>query len=702
MDYRVIKEEDLFCLTDLNGDISEHDENGHGLYTKDTRFLSRMELLIDGEKPALLSSQADRSYYASFRLMKVSNDEGAVEVLRERFIQGGSLYEQVSITNYYPQRRTFEVTVVFEADFQDMFLVRKYRTGEVGQIVGRDTSDRMLSIRYQGKDELARETQVRWDAKGAKAEEDGHISFTLNLDMQETRRICFTVTPILPGLSIPVVDTFEEGLKRLEASYGAWNENATQVMSDSPAFNGLYARGVQDLRMLMTDFGYGELPVAGLPWFAVPFGRDSLITSLFMLPLNPLHVQGTLRTLAAYQGTEMNAERDEQPGKIMHEIRFGELVTTGQSPFAPYYGSADSTPLFLVLLVEYVRWTGDLALAQELVPNIERALAWMDTACEDQGGFLTYHQEAEKGFPNQGWKDSANSIVHSNGSYAASPIALSEVQGYVYQAKTGLAPIVARIGLADMAERLAQEAAELKLAFEAAFWLEDERFYAVALDKDRQPVHSVTSNPGHLLMGGLADQARADEVVQRLLASDMNSGFGIRTMSTEATGYYPMSYHNGSVWPHDNGMILLGLTRLGYKQEIGVVLAGLLSASTHFEYQRLPELFCGYSDELGYPVPYPTTCSPQAWAAATSVVFVQAILGLVPDALTKVIVLNPVLPEGINSFKADHIRIGDGHLSVMLNRNADSASPLLDILENSTGFELKVGLESTGQPSRAG
>ncbi|TFE27160.1 amylo-alpha-1,6-glucosidase [Cohnella luojiensis] len=688
MNYTVIKEGGLFFLTDTNGDIAGDDQKGHGLYKNDTRYLSRMELFINGDKPTLLSSEANRSYYASIRLMKVSPDEGAIEMVRERYIYDGMLHEKVSLTNYFLNRTRFDFSVSFDADFQDMFIVRKYRTGEVGQVLGRKTSERGLSIQYKGKDDIVRETHIAWDAPESKADTEGNVHFTLDLETQETKHICFVIAPVQQEEPRPIMRTYEEGLRLLEASYDEFYRAAASVTTNVDVFDKLYQRGVQDLRMLMTDVGYGDMPVAGLPWFAVPFGRDSLITALFMLPLNPNSAKGTLRTLAAYQGTTNNVERDEQPGKIMHEIRFGELVNTKQSPFGPYYGSVDATPLFLVLIVEYVRWTGDLSLAEELLPNVIKALAWIDTMDETGNGFLTYHQEAAKGFPNQGWKDSANSIVHRTGEYAESPIALSEVQGYVYQAKNGLSPIMMKLGYPEFAIKLEGEAAKLKEKFEHAFWMEDESYYAVALDRKRNQVQSVTSNPGHLLMTGLPDKARADALVKRLTAPDMFNGYGIRTMSTDSTGYYPMSYHNGSVWPHDNGMILLGLSRLGYKKEAGKLLSSLLHASTFFEYQRLPELFCGNDAELGYPVPYPTTCSPQAWAAGTSIVFVQAMLGLVPDALSQTIVLDPYLPETFNELLAEHIRIGAGYLSVKVTRTANAEAPAVEIIENTTGYRL--------------
>lgn len=688
MDYRVIKEGDVFFLTGLNGDIVLGDDQGHGLYTKDTRFLSRMELFIDGEKPSLLSSTGDKSYVASFRLMKDAKDEGAIEVLRERFIYNGILYERCTLTNYFVNYSNIEFTVSFDADFQDMFLVRKYRTGEVGKMEGIQIGEQDMTLAYVGADNLRRQTCIAWDADDGKGDEAGNVSFPLSLKAKEQKVITFFITPMTEQLSATAPLTYEEGLKKLEASYEAWYANSSRVQSDSTLFSGLYQRGLQDLRMLTTDVGFGDITVAGLPWFAVPFGRDSLITALFMLPVNPELAKGTLRTLAAYQGEKTDPWRDEQPGKIMHEIRYGELVTTNQSPFSPYYGTIDSTPLFLALIGEYYRWTGDLSLSQELKPNMLRALEYIDSALEAGSGFMAYKQEAEKGFPNQGWKDSANSIIHENGEYAESPIALSEVQGYVYQAKQSLVPVFAELGELELARKLETEADELRVRFEAAFWMEDEQCYAIALDKDQRQVRSVTSNPGHLLMSGLPEERRAKSQSERMLRSDMFNGYGIRTMSTDSTGYYPMSYHNGSVWPHDNAMILLGLGKQGFKDEADRVISGLLQASAHFEYRRLPELFCGHDAKLGHPVPYPTTCSPQAWAAGTSIVFLQAMLGLYPNAAKKEIALSPFLPEGMNELKAERIAIGSGHLSVSVIREANGSTLGVKVLENTTGFDL--------------
>jgi len=463
------------------------------------------------------------------------------------------------------------------------------------------------------------------------------------------------------------------------------------VDTDHPAFQRVFSRSVQDLKMLLSDYGHGDMPTAGLPWFAAPFGRDSLITSLYMLMLQPETAKATLRTLAAWQGTKYDATRDEQPGKIMHEMRFGELVATGQSPFGPYFGTVDATPLFLAVLAEYVKWTGDLELVKELTPAISKALAWIDENSEQYGGFLSYHQEAEQGFPNQGWKDSPNCIVHPSGKLASSPIALSEVQGYVYYAKRQLAAIYDRLGDSELGERLQQEANALQEQFESRYWMEDEQYYAIALERDRNPVHSVTSNPGHLLFCELPEAGRAAQVAKRLSSPDMNGGFGIRTMSTEAAGYYPMSYHNGSVWPHDNGFILLGLSRLGYEAEAVQLIDSLLEASRSFADARFPELFCGYANEGEGVVPYPTTCSPQAWSAAVSIVIAQTALGLFPDGLNRSIRLQPALPSGMNRLKLERIPIGEGHLSIEVQRLTTNDDLHVNVLSNTTGYAVEVG-----------
>lgn len=704
MEYRVIKNNDVFLMTDRHGDAVGGD-SPNGLYMRDTRFLSRLELKLNGKRPVLLSSAADDNYVAAFRLTNEHMEENgelrlwreSVEIVRERFIYNDVLYENVSMTNFSTRTVAFELEVRLDADFADMFLVRGFQPSErLGRITARETDRRHWRAEYVGCDGIRKETVVAWDAEADEANENGEVRFAVTLAPAEAKRIRFTVAPSIDGAK-PAVAEPDKALAELRKSYEQWRNGKTKVASDNPVLDSLFERGVRDLQALLSDFGYGPFPVAGLPWYAVPFGRDSLIAALQMLPLDPATAKGTLRMMAAWQGEETNPWKDEQPGKILHELRSGELSKSGQVPFAPYYGSIDSTPLFVLLAAEYAHWTGDLETVRELLPNIERALEWIDSYGDRDGdGFVEYYQESSKGIANQGWKDSADSVVHEDGSFAAAPIALVEVQGYVYQAKSRLAPIAERLGLPELARRLAEEAERLKQSFDRAFWMEDERFYAIALDADKRQVRSVTSNPGHLLMSGILSEERAKAVADRLIAPDMFSGYGIRTMSRLSTGYNPMSYHDGSVWPHDNSLILLGLSRLGFVSAAAALAGALIRAAEKFEYHRLPELFCGYDDSLGYPVSYPVACSPQAWAAGTSVVLIQAMLGLEADAPAGRLTLRPWLPEGVNRLTAADIPVGRGHLSVELTRTREDSQVEVRILANTSGCRIE-----TAEPARA-
>jgi glycogen debranching enzyme len=618
MDYRVIKENDLFLLTDLAGDIPEGQTQGFGLYAKDTRFLSRMELLINGRKPNVLASEADENYISKILLTNPHMEEDGklvlwretIELRRTRFIYEDVFYETVKVSNFGPYASSFDVSVRFDADFQDMFVVRGFMGGKMGSKRENQISHNEIAFRYDGADGIGRELKVGWSGMEGTADADGQITFALRLGPAESAEIEFYFMPVFNGAQPPRFPK-EQAIDTLRSKYAEWKEATSYLQSDNPLLDALYDRGLQDLRVLLTDLGEGPFPVAGLPWFAVPFGRDSLITAIQMLPVQPQIALGTLRTMARYQGEKTDAWRDEQPGKIMHELRSGELSNTNQVPFGPYYGSIDSTPLFLVLLTEYVNWTGDADALKELLPVALRALDWIDRyGVRGEGLFVSYFKESESGIANQGWKDSADSVVHRDGTYAKAPIALVEVQGYVYQAKRSLAALLRKIqpevdetgGCHALAERLAAEAEELQKQFEAEFWMEDEQYYAIALDHENKQVKSITSNPGHALMSGLFAPDRAAAVAKRLVSPAMFSGYGIRTMAERETGYNPMSYHDGSIWPHDNSICLMGLSALGFTEEANIVIEGLLEAAGHFENYRLPELFCGYPSSEGRPV----------------------------------------------------------------------------------------------------
>ncbi|KZZ83632.1 amylo-alpha-1,6-glucosidase [Bacillus sp. SJS] len=695
MDYLVIKENDLFLLSEPNGDITGNHSYGLGLYSKDTRFLSKLELTINGEKPILLSSDGSDNRISKVLLTNPHMEKNgelilwreSIQLERERFISEDTLYETIRLKNYFPKPVSFSIEVSFDADFSDMFIVRGFQTGKVGERTGQKFNENAFKIMYEGSDKIKRATRVSWDLQPGEIQEHGLITYVFDLEHGQEDSFTIMVEPLAGDEDKTNAVQPQKALQKLTSSYEEWKNASASISTDLLPLQKLVDRGMADLRVLMTDIGHGIFPVAGLPWFGVPFGRDSLIAALQMLAFNPEVAKGTLKTMASTQGTKVDPWRDEQPGKIMHEMRFGELANTDQIPFTPYYGTIDATPLYLILLTEYVKWTGDLKLAEELMDSVEKALKWIDEYGDRDGDlFVEYHQESSKGIANQGWKDSGDSIVHRNGDYAETPIALAEVQGYVYQAKTGIAEILEALGQTEKASELRHQAQELKQKFEEEFWMEDKQFYAIALDQNKEQVGTVTSNPGHVLFSGMLEQNRADAVAEMLTSEKMFSGFGIRTMGEGEAGYNPMSYHDGSVWPHDNSMTLIGMSKLKQQSHAKTVMSGLIKAADHFEYERLPELFCGYPASIGKAVKYPVACSPQAWAAGTPLVFIQSILGLFPDSLNKKIDLSPNLLDEMNELLVSNISIGNGILSLSLRRSGETTE--CEIIENTTGFEV--------------
>ncbi|MCK1993470.1 amylo-alpha-1,6-glucosidase [Peribacillus muralis] len=693
MDYRVIKENDLFLLTDESGNITENHQYGLGLYAKDTRFLNKLNIKINGEDPVLLSSKADENYMATILLTNphMENDEEvilwreSVEIQRKRFINKGILYEALKFKNYSPKLITFSITVEVDADFKDMFIVRGFQTGNVGKRTGQVVNEKSLIFTYQGTDNLCRETYISWDKAPSKITETGEITFDFTLEHAQEEEVVLTIRPQMGEEDKNQIIPMHDALNELKNSYKLWESSTTNVKTDHKTLQRLITRGLSDIRVLLTDVGYGPFPVAGLPWYGVLFGRDSLITALQMLPFNPEVAKGTLRTLAVYQGKENNPWRDEQPGKIMHEIRYGELANTNQIPFTPYYGTVDATPLFLILLTEYVKWTGDFELLHDLKANVEAAFTWINEYGDRDGDlFVEYHQESSKGIANQGWKDSGDAVVHRNGDFAKSPIALAEVQGYVYQAKMGIASLYQAVNKQAEAKLLIEEAAHLKEKFDEQFWMEDLSFYAIALDQNKEKVSTITSNPGHVLLSEMLDEDKANKVATMLLSEKMYSGYGIRTMGEDEAAYNPISYHDGSIWPHDNSLILLGLSKIGKQQEANKVMHGLMQAAEHFEFDRLPELFCGYSATLGQPVKYPVACSPHAWAAATPLTSIQSLLQLFPNSPSEEIHLNPCLLDDMNELNVQGMNIGKGILSITVKK--EDGETFVTIDENTTGY----------------
>jgi glycogen debranching enzyme len=538
--------------------------------------------------------------------------------------------------------------------------------------------------------------------------------FNIELPPGEFRSITLRIAPDAGDVSAPSVwrtgstgqgngsHTLDAAFVRMRDSYDEWRSASTHIETDHELFDLLMRRALQDLRLLVDNIDGDLVPTAGIPWFAVPFGRDSLITSMQTLPLRPSIAAGTLRFLARHQGKEVNDFRDEEPGKILHEVRLGELARLNRVPHSPYYGSVDATPLFLVTLGEYVRWTGDLELARSLLPNAEAALAWMrEYGDVDGDGFIEYHSRSAEGIRNQGWKDSPDSTSHRDGTLAEPPIALAEVQAYAFAAHRHMADLYARLGETDK-ERVQRGLAErVRRNFIERLALDDEsgRFWAMGLDGDHHCIETITSNPGHALWAGLlrGDDARA--TVQRLLNDDMLSGWGIRTLSSRARTFNPMSYHNGSIWPHDNALIALGMKRAGADAAAREVASQVFEAGLRFPDSRLPELWCGFARDWRYhstPAQYPVSCSPQAWAAGSAFMLLQAMLGLEADAFERVVRLRPELPSWLGRISIRKMRVANSQIDLDVIREGHRL--IVDVIDDG-GLRIEVREAHDGMSS---
>lgn len=674
------KEGDMFLYTTPEGNLSG---GGTGLYFRDTRFLSLYSMELAGAPPVLLSSSAER---ASMSYIDCTNDnimdgeriavpQQTLNVRRTRVI-ADRLFERVRIKNYNPFPVRVEVRLTLGADFADIFEVRGMSREKRGTLFKPRVDGTMVTLAYRGEDGAFRATRVNLGAEPARHQIDaGSVTvwFDLELGAHYTRVLHLAIEPVVDDERRPHI-SFESALHELRRSYEDWERSCTSIDTDNELFNRLLQRGVRDLRALLTETSDGKYLAAGIPWYVAPFGRDSLLTSHQILMVNPDPARDTLRMLARLQGREVDPWRDEEPGKILHEIRRGELAAASRIPHTPYYGSVDSTPLFLILLGTYHKWTADRGFLEEMLPHIDRALTWIDDYGDTDGdGFVEYQKQSPLGLENQGWKDSHDSVVHADGTLAKGPIALAEVQAYVYLAKQRVADMFDDLGNPGRAQVLRDQAAVLRKRFDDAFWMEDERYYALALDGDKKQVRAVTSNPAHGLYCGIIPPERAADVAERLLEPDMFSGWGVRTMSKSALAYNPMSYHNGSVWPHDNAFIAAGLKRYGYHRKTNRLATSLFDAAVFSQTMRLPELFCGFTRRApNRPVSYPVACSPQAWAAGAPFLMLQAMLGLSARAPENLLTINsPVLPSWLNTIEMRNLRVGSSTISIAFKREGD-------------------------------
>ncbi len=673
-----------FLLTDASGQIPPANRRGLGLYSHDTRHLSVYEFLLEGDYAQVLLSTADSGYgqeqvLGNHRFVQDGLTVGrcTIEVGRRRFL-AGDLSEKVQVTNHnrFPVRISLRYR--FDADFLDLFEVRGHKRTHTGQRLEPELGDRSILYTYRGADGVERRTLIEFDIPPDEIDSHG-VSFVLQ--MAPRQRVEFSVSVTVGQEDTGIAS--RRSSTRLRGDYDRWKEAFASIRSDNEGFNQVIARSLTDLRVLWTTESNGQSFIAaGTPWFATAFGRDSIITSLQTLPFQPAVARECLKLLARNQGKTVDEFRAEEPGKIMHEIRDDELCRIGELPYERYYGSIDSTPLFLILAAEYFHWTSDHALLTELMPNIEAALSWIrDFGDLDGDGFIEHRTDSPDGLRNQGWKDSIEAIVHADGSLLDGPLALAEVQGYVFLAYTRLAPVLQAIDRPQMAEALRAQAQSLRQRFVSAFWLPGSKRIAMALDGSKRAADVMSSNAGQVLWSGILDDFHADQVRQKLFSPNMFSGWGLRTLSSEAIGYYPLGYHLGTVWPHDNGLIAMGLKHYGFNHEVNEIASCLFDAAKTFPGYRLPELFGGQPrTEFQPPVPYPVACRPQAWTAGVFLHLLQAMLGLKADSNQRTLELNhPTLPSWLPRVELEGIRIGGATVSLSAFLEADRVRVEADV-----------------------
>jgi glycogen debranching enzyme len=679
---RVLKYGPMFAVFDRFGDIRISGLGEHGIYYRGTRFLSRLTLILGHSPPLFLSSgvRADNILFSAdltnvdlLRDDKVVLPKGSVHLVRSRLLWEGVSYEQLRFTNYGLTPVRLPIRIEFAADFADIFEVRGVTRPRRGEQRPELIERSQVVLSYEGLDNVIRYTRLCCSAEPSEISES-HMLVETELIAHETVKLQFIVQcEETPPSS---VETFDTALASVVSEIKQKQIEECAIRTSNNQFDNWMDRSLTDVHMLTVGNPETDYPHAGVPWFSTVFGRDGIITAFECLWVNPQFAKGVLQYLAATQALERHSLAEAQRGKILHETRHGEMAALGEIPFGCYYGSVDSTPLFVMLAGAFYQRTADLDFIRALWPHIELAIAWIDQFGDvDSDGFVEYQRQGTKGLIQQGWKDSSDSIFHADGTLAEPPIALCEVQGYVFAAKRFAASLAAALGEVERAEELEMQAGILQKKFEDTFWCDELSTYALALDGKKQPCRVRTSNVGHCLYTGIASPNRADRVLRTLMQDDSFSGWGIRTVSSNERNYNPISYHNGSVWPHDNAIIAAGFSRYGFTAEAANLLDSLFEASSFFELSRLPELVCGLHRRPGEgPTRYPVACSPQAWSAGSAFMLLQASLGLSFNAPQKRIVLDrPVLPASISSIQINGLQLRDSRVDLHAERRGTEA-----------------------------
>lgn len=674
---RVLKHGDSFAVFDQYGDVVPAEASEQGLYHDGTRFLSRLELLLCGKRPLLLSSRSsdDNAVFTAdltnpdvMHESAIAIPRGEIHVSRSRLLWEGCAIERIRVANYALHPIEAPITLLFDADFADIFEVRGTRRLRRGDRLP-DICDGDCVLRYRGLDRVERRTRLAWQPQPPDLQ-PGRATFIALLEPHAAIELELTVSceyAASPRLAMP----FGQALARARAR-SVRPEDVCRVTSSNESLNRWLRRSTADLQMMLTHTRHGLYPYAGIPWFSTPFGRDGIITALELLWAEPHIARGVLAFLADTQATTYDDALDAQPGKILHEMRSGEMPALREVPFGQYYGTVDATPLFVVLAHAYFERTADAAFIDSLWPHILAALDWLRTDGDpDRDGFIEYARRSDTGLIQQGWKDSSDSIFHADGTLAEAPIALCEVQGYAYAAWRGAAELAALRGDREAAETWQAMATRLQAAFETAFWCEDLGTYALALDGQKRPCCVRTSNPGHCLFTGIVRADRAKRLAETLMSDAAFAGWGVRTVAAGEARYNPMSYHNGSIWPHDNAIIAAGFGRCGLTAPANRILSAIFDLSQAVDLHRLPELICGFNRRGGeYPTLYPVACTPQAWAAGAVYLLLQACLGLRVDATaSRVSFSQPTLPEDVERMRITNLAVGTAEVDLLIERH---------------------------------
>ena len=688
---RVLKDGETFAVFDRHGDIRPLGFENQGLFHEGTRFLSRLKIEMNGKTPLLLSAHVKEDN--EFLVGDHTNPDlemgdgsilrnGTIHFVRTVFLLEGACFIRLEVCNFGLQSARFELSYNFEADFFDLFELRGITRARRGNTLPSDVTTDNVVLRYKGLDGVLRETQMLFGSPASKVTADQAV-FSVELATQERSTLDLRIS-CRRGQQLPHYEPFDAAIEKRRTVFEQYRAGVTLMETTNSRFDDWFRQSRADLKMLLTKTEWGLYPFAGIPWYSCVFGRDGIITALETLWCAPDIARGVLSYLAAHQANKSNATQDCEPGKILHEQRGGEMAALGEIPFGLYYGTIDATPLFVVLAGRYFERTGDKDFIAKLWPAIELALKWIAKFGDIDGDrFVEYKRHSDRGIGNQGWKDSEDAIFHANGTLAEPPIALSEVQGYVFEAKVQAARVAVALGHHELSHQLEREADDLRTEFQKAFWCDEIGMYALALDKDKQPCRVRSSNAGQCLFSGIAAPEHAKRISEVLLEPDFFSGWGIRTIPMSETRYNPMSYHNGSIWPHDNALIAAGLARYGDKGAALQVLSAIFDASRFMELNRLPELYCGFARRRNEgPTLYPVACNPQAWASGAIFLLVQAVLGLGLDATTGRITFDGArLPETVPFLKLTNLSLPTGNVDINLRRDTKAVTVNVTRLE---------------------